>query len=176
VSKFRILAVCSANICRSPVVEILLRQRLDASRFKVRSAGTFGWAAAPVDSMVVLELARLGASAEGFASHALTRDDVEWADLILTATREHRAHVLDRHPAALRRTFTLREFASLAADVVVASPEELVEDAYLRRSEAVGEFDLDDPFRRPPAVHRVVADQIANAVEDIAEALQRSAR
>jgi protein-tyrosine phosphatase len=158
------------------MVEILLRQRLDQSKFDVRSAGTFGWPGAPVNSMVVLELARLGASAEGFSSHALTTDDVEWANLVLTASREHRAHVLERHPDALRRTFTLREFATLVGDSVVPSLDELVRDAYLRRSEAAGDVDIDDPFRQPPAVHRVVADQIAEAVDEVAEALERAAR
>lgn len=168
---FNVLAVCTANVCRSPLAEILLRQRLDPERFAVRSAGTRGWRDAPVDSMVVLELARLGASSEGFASHPLSREDHEWADLILTATREHRAEVLDRFPEALSRTFTLCEFASLVADAEAMTPEQLVVNAYRRRSEATGELDVGDPFRRPPSVHREVADQIAGAVGVIADAL-----
>lgn len=175
-SKFHILAVCTANICRSPTVEILLRQRLDRSRFTIRSAGTRGWTEAPVDSMVVLELARLGASADGFASRALTPGDLEWANLILTAGAEHRADVIDRSPTVLPRTFTLREFASLVEGSVFSTPGELVADAYRRRSGATGAVDLADPFRQPPAVHRLVADQIVAAVDVIAEALTRSIR
>ena len=172
---FHILAVCTANICRSPTVEILLRGRLDPQRFEVRSAGTHGWNRAPVDSMVVLELARLGASAEGFSSRPLTDDDLVWADLILTATREHRGYVLDRSPAVLSKTFTLREFASLVDDAVASSPSALVVDSYRHRSQATGDPDVGDPFRRPPAVHREVADQIAAAVDTIADALTLAA-
>ena len=172
---FRILAVCTANICRSPTVEILLRRRLDPQQFEVRSAGTHGWNRAAVDSMVVLELARLGESAEGFSSRSLTDDDLEWADLILTATREQRGHVLDRSPAVLSKTFTLREFASLVDDAVAPSPTALVADSYRHRSQATGDPDVGDPFRRPPAVHREVADQIAAAVDTIAEALTLAA-
>ena len=167
--------MCTANICRSPTAEILLRQRLDPQQFEVRSAGTHGWKQAPVDSMVVLELARLGASADGFSSRALAGDDLEWADLILTATREHRGYVLDRSPAVLPKTFTLREFASLVEDAVAPSPTALVSDSYRHRSQATGDPDVGDPFRRAPAVHREVADQIAAAVDTIAAALTLAA-
>ena len=171
-SRFRILAVCTANICRSPMVEILLRQRLDPDHFVVASAGVQGWDAAPVDSMVVLELERLGVRAEGFSSRALTDDMVENADLVLTATREHRSELLSRHPRALRRTFTLREFAELVENMVgMTSPAELVELAFRHRSEAGDDLDLPDPFRRPPDVHRVVADQVSRAVAIVAERL-----
>lgn len=172
---FRILAVCTANICRSPTVEILLRQRLSPQWFEVQSAGTHGWKSAPVDSMVVLELARLGASAEGFSSQLLTPEHLRWADLILTATREHRAYVLDRSPEALARTFTVREFASLADHAVAASPAALVSASHRRRSEALGDTDVGDPFRRPPAIHREVADQIDAAVSVIANAMSLAA-
>ena len=113
------------------MVEILLRQRLDPEDFEVASAGVQGWREAPVDSMVVLELERLGARADGFASRALEAEMVDDADLILTATREHRSEVLSRHPNALRRTFTLREFAALVEDMIgVTSPAEMVAAAY----------------------------------------------
>ena len=171
-SRFRILAVCTANICRSPMVEILLRQRLDPEVFEVSSAGLQGWREAPVDSMVVLELERLGAPAAGFASRALEDGMVENADLILTATREQRSEILSRNPSALRRAFTLREFAALVKDMIgVTSPAAMVAEAYRRRSEAGGNLDLDDPFRRPPDVHRAVANQIAEAVGIVAERL-----
>jgi protein-tyrosine phosphatase len=173
---FSILAVCTANICRSPVMEILLRQRLDPDRFSVASAGVLGWRDAPVDSMVVLELERLGARSDGFSSRVLADEMVEQADLILTATRDHRAEVLSRNPSALRRTFTLREFAGLVAGVQATSPRELVADAYRRRSEGHDDVDLPDPFRQPPAVHRSVTDQIAAAVDTIAGRLSAAQR
>jgi len=174
-SRFRILAVCTANICRSPMVEILLRQRLDPHIFDVASAGVQGWREAPVDSMVVLELERLGASAEGFSSRPLERQLVEDADLILSATRGHRSEVVGRFPGVLRRSFTVREFASLVDGVEASSPTDLVHAAFRRRSEAGDDVDLLDPFRQPPAVHRAVANQVAAAVEVVADRLAASA-
>jgi protein-tyrosine phosphatase len=173
---FTILTVCTANICRSPVIEILLRQLLDPDQFVVRSAGVQGWRNAPVDSMVVLELERLGARADGFVSRVLEDEMVDDADLILTATREHRAEVLSRCPGALRRTFTLLEFAGLVDGVEATSPRELVASAYRRRSDARDDADLPDPFRGPPAVHRAVADEIALAVATTADRLAAAAK
>jgi len=171
-SRFRILAVCTANICRSPMVEILLRRRLDPDVFEVASAGLLGWRQAPVDSMVVLELERLGARADGFASRGLEDQMIDTADLILTATRAHRSEVISRYPSALRRTFTVREFARLVENMIgVSSPAEMVAEACRRRSEAGDDIDLPDPFRGPPDVHRMVADHISAAVTVIAERL-----
>lgn len=58
-----------------------------------------------------------GVSGEGFAARLLTESMISGADLVLTATREHRAAVVEESPAALRRTFSVREFARLAGQV-----------------------------------------------------------
>ena len=169
--RFTILTICTANICRSPMMEILLRERLDPKRFEIASAGVRGWDAAPVDSMVVLELARLGHEATGHQSRALDVHHVEQADLVLTAAREHRASVLAMSPRALRKTFTLREFAALIEDVESDSLEDLVAEASRRRSTAPSDVDLLDPYMREPEIHHQVADKIAAAVDIVATRL-----
>ncbi len=42
-SKTKILMVCLGNICRSPLAEGLLREKLDPTRFEVDSTGTGSW-------------------------------------------------------------------------------------------------------------------------------------
>lgn len=169
--RFAILAVCTANICRSPLMEALLRGRLDAGRFEVASAGVRGWDRQPMDSMAKLELVRLGHSAEAFRSHAIDSYLVDSADLILTATRAHRSDVLAMNPQALRRSFTLVEFAALTGLVDADDPRSLVAQAALRRSLAPADTDIADPYRRGPDVHRAVADRIAESVEIVADRL-----
>ena len=170
-SRFTILTVCTANICRSPLMEILLRDQLDPQRFEVASAGVNGWKDAPVDSMVVLELARLGHDASDHHSRGLDVHHVDASDLILTAAREHRASVLAMSPRALRKTFTLREFAALLEESEAETLEDLVSDASRRRSTAPTDVDVLDPFRREPEVHRQVADQVAAAIDVVASRL-----
>jgi protein-tyrosine phosphatase len=166
--RFAVLAICTANICRSPLIEILLRDRLDGDRFEVASAGVRGWDRKPMDSMAAMELQRLGHSAETFRSHPLDSYLVESADLILTATREHRSEVLALTPQALRRSFTLLEFAALTELVDGDDPAALVAHAAQRRSLAPAKADVRDPYRRGPDVHRATADQIDGAVTTIA--------
>jgi protein-tyrosine phosphatase len=169
--RFTILTVCTANICRSPVMEILLRDQLDSARFEIASAGVRGWNAAPIDSMVVLELARLGHAAAEHRSRVLDVHHVEQADLVLTAAREHKGSVLAMSPRALRKTFTLREFAALIETSEADSLEELVLDASRHRSTAPVDVDVRDPFMREPEVHHQVADEIAAAVDIVASRL-----
>lgn len=170
-SRFAILAVCTANICRSPMIEILLRARLDDARFEVASAGVRGWDRKPMDSMAAMELKRIGHSAETFRSHAIDSYLVDSADLIVTATREHRSAVLAMNPHALRRSFTLVEFAALIEIVDGDNPSALVAQAAARRSLAPADADVGDPYRRGPEVHRATADQIDGAVTTIAARL-----
>lgn len=170
-ARWTILTVCTANICRSPMMELLLRDRLDESVFEVASAGVQGWRGAPVDSMVRVELARLGVDSSAFRSRPVRPEHIRFSDLVLTATKEHRAAVLDLDPAGLRKTFTVREFAALVEGREGGALPDLVSDAARRRSTAPSDSDVPDPFRRSPQVHREVADLIDEATADLAHVL-----
>jgi protein-tyrosine phosphatase len=171
--RFTILAVCTANICRSPLMELALAQRLPSERFEVASAGVRGWDAQPMEQMAATEARRLGLDPDAFASRPVNAHLITSADLVLTATRQHRSEVLGLAPAAIRRAFTLREFAALIdlVDQGVQDPRVLVAEAAIRRSLGPAEVDVDDPYRREPEVHRSTADQIAKAAAKIAARL-----
>lgn len=122
--QFGILFVCTGNLCRSVIAERLARRGLRArlgpaaSWFRVTSAGTASLDGCPVHPYTAEALSWLGADADGVASHALTAADVDTADLILAAGREHRDAVVAMRPRASRRAYLLREFARLAACTV----------------------------------------------------------
>jgi protein-tyrosine phosphatase len=120
---FRILTVCHGNICRSPVAEYLLRQALPTDRFAISSAGTgavVGWGV--YEAMDTLLKAQ-GIDAADFAARQLNFRIINDAELILTMTLRQRAWIAEEVPAAIRRTFTMREFARLAAAVRAESPD-----------------------------------------------------
>jgi len=123
VGRFRILHVCTGNIGRSPMAERLmqlrLRQRLasDAEAFHVDSAGTWGQPGAPMEPFAAQAVHELGGVPDGFQARDLQAVHIELADLVLTATVEHRAAVVAMVPSAVRRAFTLKEFARLGAAV-----------------------------------------------------------
>ncbi|HYT11132.1 MAG TPA: hypothetical protein VEL73_10780, partial [Mycobacteriales bacterium] len=120
---FRILVVCSGNVCRSPLAERLLRARLaaalgpQAGRVLVTSAGTSALVGAGMDQRAAAVGRALGVDPDGFVARAVTAADVAAADLVLGATREHRAAAVRLHPPAHRYAFTVREFARLAPGV-----------------------------------------------------------
>jgi len=178
---FSVLVVCVGNVCRSPLAERLLQFRLDellgASRdhVQVTSAGVLALAGSGMDPSAAEELQRLGGTSEGFAAQQFTAQQVEGADLVLTMTKELRSRVLEEAPSALRRTFTLTEFAELVEKQTADSPQALVADAALRRSSALlDDYDVADPIGGPAELHREVAEMIDDAVRRVADALAES--
>ncbi len=176
---FQVLVVCVGNVCRSPLAARLLADRLAASPrpFQVTSAGTRGLVGAPMEPAAAAELRRLGGDPEGFVASRLRAAEVHDADLVLTATRRLRSQVLELAPAALRRTFTLRELALLLSrdEVTGADPAALVASASTWRGSVAGvdpdDLDLPDPIDRPADVHRAVADLIDAATRSVADRL-----
>jgi len=117
-SRLTILTVCTGNICRSPLAEVLLRAELEPLGVRVHSAGTHALVGHGMPEPALELAAQEGADPEVAAAHQaryLVEPLLADADLILTMAREHRSHVVKMMPNRLRRTFTVREFARLAS-------------------------------------------------------------
>ena len=192
-SAFRILFVCTGNVCRSPFAELLVRHLLldhlgdrAAARFQVGRAGLRAVVGAPIDAQMREELARWnldGPAAERFVARQLLPSMVEEADLVLGAGVEHRTGVLQQVPSALGRVFSLREYARLAGEVdpaalpepAVASARELVAQARLRRGlsppPGPDDNDVPDPMGRDRKARGAAAVLIAQAASTIVHAI-----
>ena len=193
---FRILTVCTGNICRSPQAEQLLRARLSsalsaAGRIEVTSAGTMALDGDAMEPQAALEAARLGvADAAAHRARRLLPQQVQQADLILGLAQEHRGAAIRAVPAARRRTFTLIEFTrvveALAAGEGPCTIAPLGDDgapAFLRRVVEAADLrgllpqstqhgiDIDDPYGRSSAVYRRSADAVAEHVDRLTTAL-----
>lgn len=122
------LMVCTGNICRSPLAERLAADRLAhllpragiagtrsplESVVTIRSAGVRACAGEPMHPHASTVLDERGVEYHGFRARQLTAAMVQEADLVLCATRRHRAEAVTLVPRAVRRSFTLREFARL---------------------------------------------------------------
>jgi protein-tyrosine phosphatase len=181
-----LLAVCTGNVCRSPAVQALLRTHLAAEDVVVSSAGTRALVGAPVAPPMADLVRAAGGETDGIRARQLTPAMVTGADLILTLTREHRSAVLTLEPRALRRTFSLREFAALLAYDAATGPAGdapggvtdrlrscigAAAAARALRRPGPGEDDIEDPYGRELSVYRSVAAEIASAVEAIARAV-----
>lgn len=171
VSPFSVLFVCTGNICRSPLGERLLRERLHSSDIEVTSAGVMALVGQGIDPEAAAQLEALGGDPSDFRARQLTEEMVGHADLVLAATRMHRERILEERPSALKRTFTILEFADLVGRAKGSTPQELVSWASRHRSAStLTDIDIPDPYRRGDAAHAEAAGLIHGAVERIAAA------
>ena len=126
---FPILTVCTANICRSPAAERLLRAGLAdlAPEATVSSAGVAAVDGRPacdlssalIGEYVATEYPTAGPVAD-FGTHLsrrLTAEHARGAQLVLALDRTHRAELARLAPARRPVTFTLRQAATLARAV-----------------------------------------------------------
>ncbi|MEW2409904.1 protein-tyrosine-phosphatase [Streptomyces griseoviridis] len=198
---FRILHVSTGNVCRSPITERLNRHAL-ADRLGtpppgfaggspmgglvVESAGTWGHEGAPMEANAEAVLADFGADASGFIGRELLDEHVIMADLVLTATRDHRAQVISMGHSAGLRTFTLKEFTRLVRAIDTATLPPL-EDGLVARARALVRAaaalrgwllaptadadEVHDPYGAPLPFFRSIGDEIHQALDPVVTAL-----
>lgn len=201
VEPFRILYVCTGGICRSPIAERLTRHELTlrlggraAAEIHVESAGTWGHEGASMEPNAAAVLGEYGADPVGFVGRELLDEHVIAADLVLTATRDHRAQVISMGHAAGLRTFTIKEFTRLVRAIDPATlpeagerPGELAERARLlvRAAAALRGWllaptpeadEVDDPYGAPLPMYRNCGGEIFAALEPVVTALTGVAR
>lgn len=178
----RVVVVCTANICRSPFAELVLRRCLHTAHvtsIEVVSAGTAALVAAQIHPLSAAELTLRGIDSASFAPRQVDRRILSESDLVLTMTRAHRGELLDREPSALRRTFTFREFATLVGNPSAAQADSfagLVRATYLARSSRPGavngeEADIADPYGGTREAFAAMASAIERDARTITHAL-----
>lgn len=140
----RILIVCSANQCRSPMAEGLLRRRLTsagiAERVQVSSAGTWARAGVPATPTAVEVMAERGIDISAHRSQEVSAEILAEADLVLVMTRSHAESLIAEFPDAAPRILS---FAGLIG----------------------GSFDIADPVGLPAADYRATADELLRLID-----------
>ncbi|PVZ04263.1 hypothetical protein [Actinomycetospora cinnamomea] len=181
--RFRLLFVCTGNICRSPFARfhtrLLLEMRLGprwASWFDVASGGTGAVVGAEMHPLSRAQLGPLATHPDvaAFRARQLPARDVEMADLVLTVSRSHRSAVLELEPRALRSTFTLPEFARLLEGMDPADHAALPADPR-ERAHALVAAALAERGQGAPVDPEddAIPDPVQGTVEDHAEAARR---
>ena len=179
---FTILHVCMGNICRSPMAERLFVQALGDQVYS-HSAGTGGWhEGEEMNPPAARQVRARGADPDGFTARKLRSDQIDSADLILTATADQYDYVTALRPDAAERTFVLGEFGRLlkGVDASMLPSGDVYERgiAMVRLVSALRggqpsapQDDLDDPWGRGDQVFSRVADEILATVEPFAALL-----
>ena len=145
----RVLFVCTANICRSPAMELIARDLAGDADVVISSAGTHARDGHRINVDITPTLPPgLLDGAGAFRSRLLTAALLDEADLVLTAESVHRQHILDDHPHLHRKVFTLGQFAATIAEIPDLGGRDLVAAAGQRRTPSSPAHDVADPYRR----------------------------
>ena len=124
----RLLVVCLGNICRSPLAEGVLRERIVRARLEHRivvdSAGTGDWhVGQPPDRRTIANAHAHGVDLGGLRARQLRAADYRDFDWLLCADRDNLADVHRRAPAdATARSALLLEWAGQGAGAEVPDP------------------------------------------------------
>ncbi len=151
--KINILVVCSGNICRSPMAEVMIAAKLNEKapkKFVVRSAGTlanFGNRA----SLQAIEVTReMGLNLSGHLSRPVSLNLVEWADVILAMTPDHLGDLHAVFPQHSDKMHLITTFPSTNLE---------------------GEPGIEDPYGMDIETYRKVANEIVTNVDRIVDRL-----
>ena len=143
-----ILVVCTANICRSPVGEVLLQTKLHLAGlvdWTVASAGTWaakGHAASPFS---IALMAERGLDIQIHGSQPVTEALMQQSDLVLCMETDHLKLLQKQFPAYLYKIYTVRQMVNKRGSVrdpyggslrqyarMVAELDDLIERGFLQ--------------------------------------------
>ncbi len=174
----RILVVCTANQCRSPIAEVLLAAKLAARGIAadVRSAGLLD-GGRPAWPEAVAVVSELGLDLGSHESRAIDPPIVRDADLVLGMTREHAREAVALEPSAYHRVFTLKELARVGSarprgreplDTWLAEVAEQREVEDLLGADPAD--DVDDPIGGPLESFRATATELDELLDHVVRA------
>jgi protein-tyrosine phosphatase len=180
----RILVVCTANVCRSPVAAGLLKRALPTvDAWSVRSAGTASFRV-PLDPNTVTAAADVGIDIGAHVPRVLDREILhgDGADLVLTMTRAHLREVVAIDASWWPRAFTLKELVRRASAEPRRPTGEPLADWLARltvgrRAAAMMRpdpaDDVDDPYGMPRRAHVQMVRELGDLIDVLVTSLWR---
>jgi protein-tyrosine phosphatase len=134
----RVLFVCTANICRSPVAAGLLQSMLDArdaADWEVASAGTWAAQTRGASQFSIDVMGDRGIDIRTHQSRMVTEEMLERADLVLCMESGHVEALRAEFPRQADKIFLLTEMVGLRYSI--SDPYGQPREEYERMAEAV---------------------------------------
>jgi protein arginine phosphatase len=144
-----ILFVCSGNVSRSFLAEALLKSELKTLKVEdvsVMSAGLYAFPGSPPDPQMAAYLSSMGVSFEPHEARQMSKQELDWADVILVMERRHEADVEKLWPDAKSKVQLLGKYVA-----------------------GGWEDDILDPFGNSPYHYRLAQSQITLAIKSLAK-------
>jgi protein-tyrosine-phosphatase len=123
----RILCICTANICRSPMAARLLEHALAAEdepyrSLEVASAGVAACRGDPASANAVAALRKVGLSLENHQSQPVTKELLESSLMAFCMTESHRALLYYHFDPLPTPVYLMREFLLPPANPEIPDP------------------------------------------------------
>ena len=147
-----ILFVCSANVCRSFLAENLLKQELEKENIKdisVASAGLNTFDLNEPDRKMVAHLSKIGIPPGEHRPKQISKQDVDWANIILVMETDHAKKIMDLWPEAKTKLQVFGRFVSAGPSI----------------------DDIVDPFGKSSYHYRLALSQITLAINNFVQLL-----
>ena len=169
--------MCTGNVCRSPMAEALLRDRLEQRGVDahVHSAGRWQ-AGEPASPHGVDVLAERGLDISDHRSRLMDRELLEGPDVVLAMAREHLREAVLALPDIWSHAFTLKELVRRGEMIGPRAPGESVEGWLARahsgrnRADVLGSSDEDD-VADPIGLDREAYVRTASELSDLVDRL-----
>ncbi len=156
---YRVLFVCTANICRTPFAKYYLKKRIEQENLQnlieVLSAGTWAKEGAPAAKFSQIVCKENGMDASSHVSQEIDIQLMKTADVILCMSSEQKRDLAAIFPQFRHKIFLLKEYPLLGTNEFATIP---------------------DPFGRKLEKYRIIFEAIKHEIDRIFPILRENAQ
>ncbi|WP_022794583.1 low molecular weight protein arginine phosphatase [Marinococcus halotolerans] len=116
---YHVLFICTGNTCRSPMAAALMKHHYP--EVEVASAGVMAANGEPAATEAVRAMDERQVEID-HESQPLTKELIDWADVIFAMTRGHKDIMQRMFPGAEEKTVLLKEYAGTDGDKDIGDP------------------------------------------------------